>query len=179
MKNTNFRTKKYILLSVIGLILNALPIIFLWKNLSFTKYSIISIVFAICSVIYALIAFSNRNKGNLFVAGKFWVYRALSFAVSENDPHTENEEYKKEFALSAFIYCITIPTYITFAFLASGFYSALSRAISWTISRHVAIIIVVLIPPIINRIKDKKQQRLQDEADKKEQERRESTGKWK
>jgi hypothetical protein len=179
MKNTNTGTKIYIVLSVIGLIINALPIIFLWGNLSFTKYSIISIAFAICSVIYALIAFSNKNKGNLFVAGKFWVYRALSFTFSQNDPHTENEEYKKEFALSAFIYCITIPTYITFAFLANGFYSALSRAISWTISRHVAIIVVVLIPPIIKHIKEKKQKQLRDEADRKEQEHRESTGKWK
>ena len=178
MKNLKNRRFLYVVLSVAVLILNVLPIIFS-DDVGITKHSIVSLAFAICSVVYAVIAFIYKDKGNLFVAGKYWFYRVLSLTFSENESHSEEEEYKKEFELSAYIYCITIPTYITFAFFADGFYSALSQALRWTIFRLIAIIIVVIIPPIIKRIREKKHQRIKDEAERKEQERRESIGKWK
>ena len=175
----NFKNSRliYVVLSVVSLVLNALPIV-IKEDATITQYSTISIVFALCSVVYAVIAFIFKDKGNLFAARKYWLYRALSLSFSENK-YKDDEEYKKEFELSAFIYCITIPTYITFAFFANGFYSALLPALEWTIFRRIAIIFVVIIPPIIKNVKEKKQQRIKDEADKKEQERRESMGKWK
>jgi hypothetical protein len=169
----------FIIISFFILLLNILPVLIFLEQIAITKYSIISIAFAVCSVVYAVIAFILKDKGNLFITGKHWFYRALSLTFSENGSYTESEEYKKEFELSAFIYCITIPTYITFALFADGFYSALSQALEWTIFRLFAIIIVVIIPPIIKRIKAEKEQRIKDEADRKEQERRESMGKWK
>ena len=178
MRNLKNRKSLYVILSLAALILNALPII-IRDDAVITLYSTVFIAFAICSVVYAVIAFILKDKGNMFIAGKYWFYRALSLTFSENESNTEDEEYKKEFVLSAFIYCITIPTYITFAFFANGFYSAFSQALGWTIFRLIAIIIVVIIPPIVKRIKGKKQQRIKDEADRKEQERRESMGKWK
>ena len=182
MKNLKNSRLIYVALSVIALILSALPIV-IKENAAFSQYSIISVAFALCSVVYAVIAFAFKDKGNLFVAGKHWLYVAISLSFSKNKSK-EDEEYKKEFELSAFIYCITIPTYITLAFFANGFYSALSQALGWTIFRLLAIIIIVIIPPIIKKpiiknIKEKKQQRIKDEADKKEQERRESMGTWK
>ena len=177
MKNT--KKIRYVVLTVAILILNALPIIIFSDDVAITKYSIPSIAFAICSVVYAVIAFIFKDKGNLFVAGEYWFYRALSLTFSENESYTEGREYKKEFELSAFIYCITIPTYITLAFFANGFYSALSQALGWSLVRLITIIIVVIIPPIIKQIKAKKQQLIKDEVDRKEQERRESMGKWK
>lgn len=178
MRNLKNRKLLYVVVSVAALILNAVPII-IRHDVAITKYSIVSIAFAICSVVYAVIAFIFKDKGNLFVAGKYWFYRILSLTFSENESHSKDEECKKEFELSAFIYCITIPTYITFAFSADGFYSAFSQALRWTIFRLIAIIIVVIVPPIVKGIKAKKQQRIKDETDRKEQERRESMGKWK
>ena len=178
MKNIKTRRLIYVILSIAALILNVLPIIFS-NDAAITKYSIISIAFAICSIVYAVVAFVLKDKGNLFVAGKYWFYRALSLAFSKDQSYTEEEEYKKEFELSAFIYCVTIPTYITFAFFAGSFYSAISQALLWTILRMVAIIILVIVHPIIKRIKENKRQRTQDDADRKEQERLESMGKWK
>ena len=167
----------YIFISVAVLIICALRII-LGDSVGITKYSIIPIAIAFCSVVYAAIAFAFKDKANLFIVGKNWFYRILSLTFSANESHCENDEYKKEFELSAFIYCITIPTYITIAFLHADFYSALSRAIGWTIVRLVAIIVGVIIPPILKRIKENKLQRVKAEADRKEQERRESMGKW-
>ena len=175
MKNLKSRRLIYVILSVVVLILSALPIV-MREDAVITRYSSISIVFAFCSVVYAVIAFLLRNKGNLFVAGRFWFYRALSLTFSENESYTE---YKKEFELTAFIYCATILPYITLAFFAGDFYSTLSQALGWSILRLVVILTVVIIPHIIKQIKAKKQQHIQDEADRKEQERRESMGTWK
>jgi len=175
MKNLKSRQLIYVILSVVVLILSALPIV-MREDAVITRYSNVSIAFAFCSVAYAVIAFLLKNKGNLFVAGRFWFYRALSLTFSENESYTE---YKKEFELSAFIYCVTIPTYITLAFFANGFYSALSQALGWSILRRVVILTVVIIPHIIKQIKAKKQQLIKDEADRKGQERRESMGTWK
>lgn len=178
MKNTINKKIWYVVLSVAAVILNALPMIIFRDDLAITKYSSISIAFAICSVVYAVIAFILRGKGNLFTAGhRFW--RFVDYLFAETKSYTKTEDYKKEFALSAFIYCVTIPTYITFSFFANGFFSALLQALSWTIIRQIAIILIVMVPPIIKRIKEKKQQRIKDEAGRKEQERRESMGKWK
>ena len=178
MKIIKNRKVIYVILSIAVLLVSIMTIIFN-KEASITKYSVVSIAFAVCSVLYALIAFIFKNKGNLFVAGKHWFYRALSFSFSENKQYIETEAYKKEFELSAFIYCVTIPVYVSFAFFANGFYSALSQALGITIFRQIAIILIVIVSPIVKAIKAKKQQGLRDEADKKEQERRESMGKWK
>ena len=179
MKSLKNRRILYAVVSVAVLILSALPMIVSMDNVAITKYSIVSLAFAGCSVVYAVIAFVFKDKGNLFVAGKYWFYTALSLTFSENESNTQKEEYRKEFELSAFLYCITIPAYISFAFLATGFYSALSQALGWTIFRLLAIIAVVIVPPMIKRMGEKKQQRIKDEADRKEQERRESMGDWK
>ena len=152
MKNLKTRRLIYVVLSVIALVLNALPIV-IKENAAFSQYSIISVAFALCSVIYAVIAFIFKDKGNLFVAGKYWFYRVLSLSFSVNK-YEDDEEYKKKFELSAFIYCVTIPTYITFAFFANSFYSAFLNALEWTIFRLIAIIVVVIIPPIIRSIKE-------------------------
>ena len=66
-----------------------------------------------------------------------------------------------------------------FAFFATDFYSALWQALRWTVVRLIAIIVVVILPPIIKNIKARKQQQMADDADRKNQEHRESMGKWK
>ena len=177
MKNLKNRKFIYVILSVVVLMLNALPIMIHWKNATINQYSTISLVFAVCSVVYAVIAFAFRHKGNLFVAGKHWLYRAMSF--SKHESKAEDEVYQKEFELSAFVFCVTIPAYITFAFFANGFYSALSQALGWTIVRLMAMLAIVMVPPIVKRIKAKKLQRIKDDTDRKEQEHRESMGRWK
>ena len=177
MKNFKARTFLYAVLSFAVLFLSVLPILF-GDNVGLTKYSIVPLIFAVCSVLYAVIAFVFKDKGNLFVSGRFWLYRTLSLMSSEKS-RVEDEEYKKEFALSAFLYCVTIPMYITYAFFATGFYEALEQALGWTIVRLIAIIVVVILPPIIKNAKARAHQQMKDEADRKDQEHRESMGKWK
>lgn len=127
-----------------------------------------------------MIAFSLKDKENLFLAGRVWYLRALKWSFSdERIGYTESDEYKKQFEITAFIYCITIPAYITFAFFAGGFYSALLQALSWTLFRTIAVMIIGIAPTIIKRAGEKKQQRMREEAERKEQERRESMGEWK
>ena len=168
----------FIVLAAIILLSSVLPIA-LVKDAALSRYSFIYIAFAVCSVVYAGIAFIFKNKGNLFVIGKNRFISVLSLSFSEEKSYADSEEYKKEFALSAVIYCVTVPPYITLAFFARDYYLALSGAFSLTVLRHLAIIIIVIVPSIIKNIKQRKQQQKKDEADRKEQERRESMGKWK
>ncbi len=90
-----------------------------------------------------------------------------------------HESEKKEFALSAFVFCAFIPFYIPLAFFAKDFYRALSSALTVTIVRIHCTFALVLIPTIMKNVKEKKQVRMKDDADRKEQERRESMEKWK
>ena len=177
MKISKNRKLVFIVLSIVILTASILPVI-ISKDATITKYSFVSIAFAFCSVVYAVIAFILREKGNLFIAGyRFW--RFVDYLFAKPESYTKTEAYKKEFELSAFVFCATIPPYISFAFFASDFYSALSRALLCSILQSLAIILIVLIPPIIKSIKEKKRQQIKHEADRKEQERRESMGKWK
>ena len=167
----------FIFLSVAILIVCVLPVI-LNENAAISLNSTPAIVFGVCSVAYAIIAFLNKEHGNAFLLGKNKLFITFLRSLEEN-PDTDNDEYKKEFALSACIFCASIPFYIPLAFFAKSFYTALSSALSVTILREVLIIALVLIPRIIKNAQNKKKARIKDEADRKEQERRESIGKWK
>ncbi len=63
--------------------------------------------------------------------------------------------------------------------VCSAAYAALSWALTVTILRVLLMLAVVVIPPIIKTAQEKKKARMKDEADRKEQERRESMGDWK
>ena len=167
----------FILLSIAILIACILPVIFN-ENATISFNSAPAIVFGICSVAYAMIAFLNKEHGNAFLLGKGKLFVTFLRSLEEN-PDTDNDEYKKEFALSAFIFCASIPFYIPLAFFAKSFYTALSSALFVTILREVLTIALVMIPCIVKNVQNKKKASTKDEADRKEQEHRESMGKWK
>ncbi len=168
----------FIFLSVVILIACVLPVI-LHEDAAITPNSAPAIVFCICSAVYAVIAFANKEHSNLFVLGGNKLFFAFLRSLSDDGPNTDSDEYKKEFALSAFIFFVSIPFYIPITFFAKSFYSALSLTLLVTILRILFTITLVLIPPVIKNAQEKKQARVKDEADRKEQERRESMGKWK
>ena len=168
----------FVFLSIVILIACVLPVIFN-EDAAISLNSVPAIVFGICSSIYAIIAFVNKKQGNLFVLVRNKLFIAFLRSLSDDKSNTDSDEYRKEFALSAFIFCASIPLYIPLAFFAKSFYTALSSALSVTILRILFTFILVLVPRIIKNVQDKKQGRIKDEADRKEQERRESMGKWK
>ena len=167
----------FIFLSVTILIACVWPVI-LNENAKISQSSAPALVFGICSVVYAVIAFLNKEHGNAFLLGKDKLFIIFLRSMKDNSD-TDSDEYKNEFALSAFIFCASIPFYIPLAFFAENLYIALSSAISVTMLRIVLTFALVLIPRIIKIAQDKKQARIKDEADRKEQERRESMGRWK
>ncbi len=166
------------ILAVVIIAASVLPVI-LRDDAAITVNSAPAIVFAVCSFIYAVIAFLNKEHGNLFLLGRNKLFLAFLRSLNDDDTSTDRDGYKKEFALSAFIFCASIPLYIPLAFFAKSFYTALSSALSVTILRILLTFALVLIPRFIKNAQDKKRGRMKDEADRKEQERRESMGKWK
>ena len=168
----------FITVIAISLLLSILPVIVFRHSAAITVYSIPAIVFFVSSVVFAAVAFSFRERGNLFAYPSKLFY-ILLVAISGDREYTSKLEYKKEFSITALIFCASIPFYIPIAFFTNGFYSSIMRPLEVSIAREIAIILLGLIPPIIKNISDKNQQRIKDEADRKEQERRESMGKWK
>ena len=61
MRNTKNSRLIYVVISVVVLILNALPII-IRDDAAITQYSSISVIFALCSAVYAMIAFIFKDK---------------------------------------------------------------------------------------------------------------------
>jgi len=163
----------YVLLFIAVLVINALLIIIFRDRAAITKYSIPSIVFAFCSAVYAILAISLRENFNLFFLNLFIIAKIF------NKSYNKTQEYKEDFIKFAFVYCSTIPIYITLSLFADNFYSGIMWPIDLSIIRDVVIILLGLIPPVIKNIVQKKQQNIKDEMDKKEQESRESMGKWK
>ena len=178
MKVLNKRNLIFVILSVAIFLACFLPVI-LDENASISVNSIPAIAFGICSSIYAVIAFLNREQSNLFILGRNKLFIAFLRSQSDNKPDTYSDEHRKEFALSAFIFCASISFYIPLAFFAKGFYTALSSALSVTLLRLLLTFVLVLIPRLIKNAQDNKQGRIKDDADRIEQERRESMGKWK
>ena len=173
-----FKTLLFIFLSVAILIACVLPVI-LNETAAISLSSVPALVLCICSVVYAMIAFFNKEHGNAFLLGKDKIFITFLRSLEDDNPNTDSDEYKRQFALSAFIFCVSIPFYIPLAFFAESFFIALSSALSVTIIRLVLTYVLVFIPLIIKNVQDKKKARIKDEADKKEQERRESMGNWK
>ena len=173
-----FRKLIYISLSVAIFIACVLPVI-LHENATISINSAPALVFGICSVVYAVIAFVNKEHGNAFLLGRDKLFITFLRSMDDDNPDTDSDEYEKEFALSAFIFCASVPLYIPLAFFAENFYAVLSSTLSVAILRFVITFALVIIPRAIKNARDKKQARTKDEADRKEQERRESMGKWK
>ena len=167
----------FIFLSIAILIACVLPVIFN-ENAAISINSAPALAFGVCSVVWAIIAFLNKEHGNAFLLGKNKLFITFLRSLEEN-PNTDSDEYNKEFALSAFIFCASIPFYIPLAFFAKSFYTALSSALFVTILREVLTIALVMIPCIVKNVQNKKKASIKDEADRKEQEHRESIGKWK
>ena len=168
----------FVLLSIIVLITAILPVI-IREDAALSLNSVPAIVFGVCSSVYAIIAFLNKDKGNFFVLGRNKLFIVFLRSLRNDKPDTDSDEYKKEFALSAFIFCASITLYIPCAFFAKTFYTALSSALSVTIFRILFTFVLVLIPRIIKNAKIRRQNHLKDEAERKKQEQRESIGKWK
>ena len=173
MKITKNNKLIYVVLSVAVLLANALPIIVFREQAAITVYSVPALVFAFCSIVYAIIAVSLRDRFNLFFLNLYIVARL--FRKSYN----QTQEYKEDFIKFAFVYCAGIPFYITVSLFVDNFYAGIIRALDVSIVSGVAIILLGLVPPMIKNISYQKQQRMKEEADRREQEHRESMGQWK
>ena len=173
MENRRKTNSMYALLSISILIINVIVIVIFRDSIAITKYSIPSLVFAFCSLVYAIIAIAFRDRVNLFFLNLHIIAKIF------NKSYNETQEYKEDFLRFALVYCASIPIYITASLFADNFYSGIIWALDISIVREAIIIFMGLVPPFVKNIKAKKQQRTKDEADRKEQERRESMGNWK
>ena len=82
-----------ILLSIAILVACVLPVS-LNENAAISLNSVPAIVFGICSSVYAIIAFVNKEQGNLFLLGRNKLFIAFLRSLSDDKPDTDSNEYK-------------------------------------------------------------------------------------
>ena len=174
------KNKKILIISIIAsVLLNILTVVVNIKQAALTLSSIPALVFIVCSVIYAMIAYDMRDSGNLLLIGSdkiFWIIRH-SFKTSEYV--TSQKNYEKEFRLTLLIYCIFIPCYIPMIFLSKSVFGAFMSILSVLLAEELIIIFTFVIFRWTSLVKSDREQKLSDEAARIEQEKRESMGKWK
>lgn len=163
----------YVTLFIVSLLVQVILIVALRDRAAITMCSIPSLVFAFCSTVYAALAFVFRDCFNLFFLNLYILAKLC------HQSYETTERYRKEFDKFAFIYCVSIPVYVTIALFVDNIYEGIIRPLDVSIARNVATILAGLLPPFIKGIAEKKRTRLHDEAARKEQERLESMGKWK
>ena len=108
----------YVFLYIAILMINALIIVAFRDRAAITICSIPAIVFAVCSVIGAIIAVLFREYRHLFFLNKFIWYVSAIFNREHDGSYNGTQTRENEINLPAFIYCASIPVYITVAFFA-------------------------------------------------------------
>lgn len=163
------------------LILSVLPIFIFWKSAGLTIYSIPAIICLVSSVVYAAIAYSLRDRINLFLIGThrlYFIFR-YNFFGDDSKRYTSHPYYKKEIFISGIIFGSTIPFYIPIAFFSCDFYSAMRWILSLCLIWVIIALVFAISWRIVTMMKMQKQEKMQDVNDRIEQEKRESSGKWK
>jgi len=170
----------FILLFIVILFACVLSVIFN-EDASISVNSIPAIAVGVSSSVFAVIAFENKEVTNLFLTGgrRWRIFIFRSIYGNKFEPDIDNDEYRMYFAISAFIYCAVIPLYIPIAFFAKDFGISFCLTLSVMILRMLSSNIFVTFFRIIIVAKEQKHERIKDEAARKEQEHRESIGKWK
>ncbi|MBE6548006.1 MAG: hypothetical protein E7667_03895 [Ruminococcaceae bacterium] len=125
---------------IIFLLLTALSILSLVifnGHVGITKYSYPAIALAVFHILYGLLAYALRRKGN-YLAFRTRLLRHWEFIPFMSDrAYTETEEYKQRFNFMLAIYYITVPLYIPCIF-----FTASAAAMPWAV-------LVPLVPQFI------------------------------
>ena len=174
------KQKKFFIISIlISTLLNILIIVINIENAALTLHSIPALAFMLCSIIYAMIAYGMKDSVNLLLIGGNRLFWIIWRSFENNEYHTSFIDYEKEFRRTLFIYCVFIPCYIPIAFFSKSFYSSLFGPVSLLLIEELIIMVTFVAFRWTSLIKTKRDQELIDEQLKKEQEKRESMGKWK
>lgn len=167
----------YVLLFVAVFSLNVLSLFLFSKHIQITKYSIPAICLLAFHLLYGLVAYLFRHKGN-FLRLKITFIRHFKFYFFEPDKeYTFTKEYQQHFNRMLAIYCFVLPFYIPCICFTT---TAVAMPFALLIFLFPQIIFILKeIRGFANDIDDAKQKRQQLEQELKEQERREEMGRWK
>ncbi len=177
--------RKYKLINLIVfcviIMVSILPMLIFMKDLQITKYSIPAICLLVFHLLYGLLAYIYQNKGNYLRFSAYFIRRLDIILLRKNQEYTFTAEYEKNFNRMLATYYSVTPLYLPCILLTS-------KPAQMPIA-----LIVFLIPQAIFIFKEyqekiayiKERKRLKQlneqlmEKELREQERRESMGKWK
>jgi len=162
-----------------SLLLSMLPIVIFYDSAALSYYSWLPIAFFLGSIVWAIIAYRLRDRGNLFFYRKGRLSTALMYTFTGEKSYAERAKYKSDIKICALIYCLAIPVYIPIAFFVTDLYSAIIMTLSCVIIDNVAIIVYMIISNMKYVADIERREEIEADLQRKEQEKRESMGKWK
>ena len=159
------------------IIVSILPMLIFMKSLQITKYSFAAVGLLVSHLLYGLLAYIYQNKGNFLKFSTYFIRRLDILLFRENKEYTFTAEYERNFNRMLITYYSVIPMYLPCIFLTS------------TPAQMPIALIVFMIPQVVFIVKEyqekiayikeiqRKKQLMEEEL--REQEKRESMGKWK
>ena len=169
----------FIISMVASLLLSMLPIVIFYDRATLCYYSVLPIAFFFGSIVWAIVAYSLRDRGNLFFYRKGRLSTALMYMFTGEKSFANRAKYKSDIKICALIYCLAIPVYIPIAFFVTDLYSAIIMTLSCVIIDQAVIMVSMIVSNVKYVIDTDKREDLEAEQHRKEQERLESMGKWK
>ena len=170
------RFKRIFIISIyaILILINVVPLFIFSDKITFPTYSLWPIFMLIIAVVHTVIAYAYRHKTNFLFLRRFIV----PLYLMDDNKYTYTPEYQKNFFLMLKIYYGTFPFYLSVMFFSESTAEASFRTIALFLFTQL-IFLVMGILGLIKEAKLRKQKRLLEEMERKEQERREELGRWK
>lgn len=157
--------------------ISIIPVIAYKKNLHITKYSIPAIFLFVFHLLYGLLAYYLRYKGNFLRFNRLLLKQIVFYFFESNREYTFTEEYKKKFYRMFVVYYSVVPMYIPCIFLTSTVGAMPIALIVFAIPQ--VLFVLAGCGGVVNSITKENQKNQQLDRERAEQERREKNGQWK
>lgn len=166
------------LLLFLGIIfISILPMLIFMDKIEITKFSIPAICLFVFHLLYGFVAYCFRHKGNFLRFNHLFLRHFWFNFVEPNKQYTYTKEYRQTFYRMLALYFAVVPMYIPCIFLTATLVAMPIALIVFFVPQMLFISFEVR--EISNDIKQARQKKHQEDHEKKEQEYRESIGKWK
>ena len=175
------KIKKILLIIATSLttLISILMVILSHDKLEFNIWSGIVLLYMFGVIIYGMIAHSMREEGNIFFLGSYKLVDMAYYSFRKTPRYVSADWYQKIFDIDEIIYFAAIPFYIPVALLSNGYFSTIANILSVSIVPVFLALFCTIAIRITELIATHKRENSEAAELKREQERRESIGKWK
>ena len=166
-----------VLVGLLMMVIGLFPVLLYADQVHITKYSIPAIALLIFHLLYGILAYFFRYKGNYLRFSPFFLRHLGSYLFESNKDYTLTKEYRQRFSRMLWVYFAVVPLYIPCVFLTTSAPSMMLAVLVFLMPQ--ALFVSWEVRDFSNRLKQKREKQMKEERERREQERREEMGKLK